>query len=245
MNVPLAELSDVRKVYGSGAAEVTALGGVSLAVEAGELVAIMGASGSGKSTLLAITGTLETPTAGTVRISGLDAGAMTPRQRARLRRRALGFVFQDFNLVPTLTAVENVALPLELDGIPLREARRAAADSLGWVGLAGLEGRYPDDLSGGQRQRVAIARATVGPRELILADEPTGALDSDTGEVVLTMLRRRIDEGAGGLLVTHDARYAAWADRVVFLKDGRIVDESRPEPVSMDALDASARLEPS
>lgn len=241
MSAPLLELVDVRKIYGNGATEVVALGGVNLTVDAGELVAIMGSSGSGKSTMLAIAGSLESPTEGDARIGGVSLSTMSARQRARLRRRSLGFVFQDFNLVPALTAIENVSLPLELDGGSLRQARDAARKALGMVGLDGLEDRFPDDLSGGQRQRVAIARATVGPRELILADEPTGALDSDTGDVVLSMLRQRIDAGAGGLLVTHDARYAAWADRVVFLADGRIVNESTPEPVSMAALDTAPR----
>lgn len=241
MSAPLVELAGIRKVYGSGITEVVALAGVDLTVAAGELVAVMGSSGSGKSTLLAIAGGLEAPTDGEARIQGVSLNAMSARQRARLRRRSLGFVFQAFNLVPALTAIENVSLPLELDGWGLRQARSAASEALGMVGLSGLEDRFPDDLSGGQRQRVAIARATVGPRELILADEPTGALDSDTGDVVMSMLRQRIDDGAGGVLVTHDARYAAWADRVVFLADGRVVNESSPEPLSMAALDSAPR----
>jgi len=138
----------------------------------------------------------------------------------------VALVFQDFNLIPALTAVENVALPLELDGWKHRRARSAAMDALNTVELTDRASHFPDDLSGGQQQRVAIARAVVGTRRIILADEPTGALDSTTGELVLRMLRRRVDAGAGGILVTHDARHAAWADRIVFLRDGRIVDES-------------------
>jgi putative ABC transport system ATP-binding protein len=143
-----------------------------------------------------------------------------------LRRRSLGFVFQDFNLIPALTALENVTLPLELDGWKGRAARSAGLEALAAVELDDHADRFPDDLSGGQQQRVAIARAIVGSRRLILADEPTGALDSTTGEVVLRMLRSRVDAGAGGILVTHDARHAAWADRIVFLRDGRIIDEN-------------------
>ena len=192
----------------------------------------MGASGSGKSSLLTLAGGLSVPTSGTVEVDGVPLQGLAPKKLAALRRTTLGFVFQDYNLVPTLTAIENVGLPLELEGYARRSVRAAALDALASVDLADLGGRYPDDLSGGQQQRVAIARAVVGPRRLILADEPTGALDSQTGEVVLRMLRARVDAGAGGLLVTHDARHAAWADRIVFLRDGRIVDQraaERPE----------------
>jgi putative ABC transport system ATP-binding protein len=149
---------------------------------------------------------------------------MSRSQVAALRRRSLGYVFQDLNLVPTLTAVENVMLPLELDGERTSAARRAARDALTQVGVDDLGDRFPDEMSGGQQQRVAIARALVGDRRLVLADEPTGALDSETGEAVLRVLRARVDDGAAGLLVTHEARHAAWADRVVFLRDGVVVD---------------------
>ena len=178
-------------------------------------------------TLLSIAGGLATPTTGEVVVDGAHLSQQSPRSLAALRRRSLGFVFQDFNLIPTLTALENVTLPLELDGFRARAARRAGRDALASVGLDDKLHSYPDDLSGGQQQRVAIARAVVGGRRLILADEPTGALDSVTGEMVLRMLRARVDAGAAGILVTHEARHAAWADRIVFLRDGRIVDESR------------------
>jgi putative ABC transport system ATP-binding protein len=236
---PVLRLSGVAQQYGNGETSVTALSGVDLDVERGELVAVMGASGSGKSTLLSIAGGLQTPTAGEVIVEGEYLSSARPRELAALRRRSLGFVFQDFNLIPTLTALENVTLPLELDGFRARVARRAGHDALASVGLADRSGSYPDDLSGGQQQRVAIARAVVGSRRLILADEPTGALDSVTGEAVMRMLRSRVDAGAAGILVTHEARHAAWADRIVFLRDGRIVDESRRE--GADSLLQGAR----
>lgn len=222
----LLRLDGISQHYGKGEGAVTALSGVDLSVHSGELVAIMGASGSGKSTLLTIAGGLAKPTSGEVIVEGEWLSTMSTKEVAALRRRTLGFVFQDFNLIPALTALENVALPLELDGWKRRKARSAALDALGTVELTDRAQHYPDDLSGGQQQRVAIARAVVGTRRIILADEPTGALDSTTGEIVLRMLRRRVDAGAGGILVTHDARHAAWADRIVFLRDGRIIDES-------------------
>lgn len=231
MTVELLRLDGVSQHYGKGATSVTALAGVDLTVSEGELVAVMGASGSGKSTLLAVAGGLSTPTAGEVIVEGTYLSDAKPAIVAKLRRRTLGFVFQDFNLIPTLTARENVSLPLELDGWKPRKAVAAANAALNGVELSDRADHFPDDLSGGQQQRVAIARAVVGPRKLILADEPTGALDSETGDVVLRMLRGRVDAGAGGILVTHDARHAAWADRIVFLRDGRIVDESTVTPI--------------
>src|SRR5690606_32513972 len=150
---------------------------------------------------------------------------LSPDDRARLRRRAIGYIFQDFNLLAGLTAVENVALPLELDGVGVKAAHRAGLAVLEELGLAGQADRYPDDLSGGERQRVAIARAIVGDRRLILADEPTGALDSVNGEAVMRMLRTACQRGVAGVVVTHDAQLASWADRVVFLRDGRVVDQ--------------------
>jgi putative ABC transport system ATP-binding protein len=228
------ELIDVTRVHGQGAAEVHALRGISFTAYAGELVAVMGPSGSGKSTLLTLAGGLDTPTAGTVSIEGRDLGGLGRSERARLRRSSIGYVFQDFNLIPALTAAENVALPRELDGERPRTAKRLARAVLEEVGIGDLADRFPDEMSGGQQQRVAIARAVVGERRLILADEPTGALDTETGEEILKLLRARCDAGAAGVLVTHEARHAAWADRVVFLRDGIVVDQTSSAPV--DAL---------
>jgi len=239
---PILLLENVSRVHGHGETAVRALEGVTLAVQAGELVAVMGPSGSGKSTLLNLAGGLDQPTSGKVVVQGADLGGMSLRDLATLRRRTLGFVFQDFNLIPSLTAVENVALPLELDGQRVRTARRIALDSLESVGIPELADRYPDNMSGGQQQRVAIARALVGDRRLVLADEPTGALDSQTGEAVLRVLRARCDAGAGGLLVTHEARHAAWADRVVFLRDGVVVDSTGTSPSAESLLDATTPI---
>jgi len=225
-------VDEVSRVHGHDETEVHALRGVSLAVFPGELVAVMGPSGSGKSTLLTLAGGLDSPTSGRVLVEGQDLGAAGAAGRARLRRTSVGYVFQDFNLVPALTAAENVALPLELDGVRARTARGAALRALGELGIEALADRYPDQMSGGQQQRVAIARAVVGERRLVLADEPTGALDTETGEEVLRMLRGRCDAGAAGVMVTHEARHAAWADRVVFLRDGVVVDESQPMAAS-------------
>jgi putative ABC transport system ATP-binding protein len=239
---PILLLDNVSRVHGHDETEVRALDGVTLAVQAGELVAVMGPSGSGKSTLLNLAGGLDQPSSGKVLVEGAEVGAMSLNDLAALRRRSLGFVFQDFNLIPSLTAAENVALPLELDGMRVRQARRVALESLGAVGIPELADRYPDNMSGGQQQRVAIARALVGKRRLVLADEPTGALDSQTGEAVLRVLRSRCDAGAGGLLVTHEARHAAWADRVVFLRDGVIVDTTGTPPSAESLLDSAGAV---
>ncbi|MBM0230021.1 ABC transporter ATP-binding protein [Micromonospora sp. ATA51] len=222
------ELRDVYRTHGAGEAAVHALRGVSLTVRPGELVAVMGPSGSGKSTLLSLAGGLDRPTTGEVLVEGATLGRLDRRELARLRRRRVGYVFQDLNLLGSLTAAENVALPLELDGTGVRQARRLALAALAEVDLTGLGDRFPDQMSGGQQQRVAIARALVGERRLVLADEPTGALDSQAGEAVLHLLRRRVDAGAAGVLVTHEARHAGWADRVVFLRDGVLVDSTAP-----------------
>ncbi|MDG9675034.1 ABC transporter ATP-binding protein [Micromonospora parva] len=224
----MLELRAVHRTHGTGPAAVHALRGVSLVVRPGELVAVMGPSGSGKSTLLALAGGLDRPTGGEVRVEGQPLGALDRRGLAQLRRRRIGYIFQQLNLLGSLSAVENVALPLELDGASGRRARALAMAALTEVGLPALGDRFPDQLSGGQQQRVAIARALVGERRLVLADEPTGALDSETGEAVLHLLRRRIDAGAAGVLVTHEARHAGWADRVVFLRDGVLVDTTAP-----------------
>ena len=222
------ELRDVHRTHGAGEAAVHALRGVSLTIRPGELVAVMGPSGSGKSTLLSLAGGLDRPTAGEVLVEGAALGALDRRELARLRRRRIGYVFQDLNLLGSLTAAENVALPLELDGTGVRQARKLALAALAEVDLTGLGDRFPDQMSGGQQQRVAIARALVGERRLVLADEPTGALDSQAGEAVLHLLRRRVDAGAAGVLVTHEARHAGWADRAVFLRDGVLVDSTAP-----------------
>jgi putative ABC transport system ATP-binding protein len=220
------ELRDVSRVHGTGDTAVHALRGVSLKVDEGELVAVMGPSGSGKSTLLNLAGGLDAPTSGEVLVEGTDLAGLSRHALSAIRRRSAGYVFQDLNLIPALTAVENAALPRELDGVKARSARREAIQALEEVGMDELADRFPDELSGGQQQRVAIARALVGPRRLVLADEPTGALDSTTGEMVLRLLRARCDAGASAVLVTHEARHAAWADRVVFLRDGTLVDET-------------------
>jgi putative ABC transport system ATP-binding protein len=219
-------LTEVTRVHGKGESAVTALDRVSLQVPAGKMVAVMGPSGSGKSTLLQLAGGLDSPTSGDIHVEGTALRGLSRTALAALRRQSIGYVFQDFNLVPALTAVENVALPLELGGMRLKHARAQAMEALEELEIPELRDRFPDEVSGGQRQRVAIARALVGPRRLVLADEPTGALDSATGEAVLRLLRRRVDAGAAAVLVTHEARHAAWADRVVFLSDGRIVEES-------------------
>jgi putative ABC transport system ATP-binding protein len=224
------ELRQVSKVYGEGPTEVHALRGVDLCVAAGELVAVMGPSGSGKSTLLTIAGSLEEPTSGEVLIGGTALANMSRNDRARMRRRAIGFVFQDFNLLAGLTAVENVSLPLELDGVTARKAQLAGRHALDELGLGDRADRFPDELSGGERQRVAIARAVVGDRHLLLADEPSGALDSINGEAVMRLIRAACQRGVAGVVVTHDAQLASWADRVLFLRDGRVADQTVPLP---------------
>jgi putative ABC transport system ATP-binding protein len=224
------ELRDITKTYGSGAAEVHALHGVSLSVDAGAMVAVMGPSGSGKSTLLTIAGSLEDPSSGQVLIAGEPLSGMSRNAKARLRRRTVGFVFQDFNLLPGLTAAENVALPLELDGMPAGKARAAGLRALEGLGLGERAGRFPDQLSGGERQRVAIARAVAGQRRLLLADEPSGALDSVNAEAVMRLIHEACKRGVAAVVVTHDAQLASWADRVVFLRDGRVADQISPAP---------------
>ena len=224
------ELHQVSKVYGSGPTEVRALRDVDLSVERGELVAIMGPSGSGKSTLLTIAGSLEEASSGKVLVDGVDLASVSRSEQAQMRRRSIGYVFQDFNLLPGLTAVENVTLPLELDGVPAKPARAKALEAMEELDVVVHAGRYPDELSGGERQRVAIARAIVGERALLLADEPTGALDSVNGEAVMRLLRAATQRGIAGVIVTHEAHLASWADRVVFLRDGHVVDQTVAPP---------------
>jgi putative ABC transport system ATP-binding protein len=227
----MLELRRVSRSYGHGTAEVHALRDVSLSADEGATVVVMGPSGSGKSTLLTIAGTLEEPTSGEVLIAGQRVAGMSGNARARLRRRTIGYVFQDFNLLPGLTAAENVSLPLELDGLPARKARAAGLRALDGLGLADRAAHYPDQLSGGERQRVAIARAMVGERRLLLADEPSGALDSVNSEAVMSLLHDACkDAGMTAVVVTHDAQLASWADRVVFLRDGRVADQTVAAP---------------
>ncbi len=233
------ELRDVSKVYGAGANEVQALHNVSLSVERGSLVAVMGPSGSGKSTLLTIAGSLEEPTGGEVMVGGAALSALSRNAKAQLRRRTIGYVFQDFNLLPGLTAVENVSLPLELDGVGAKKAQAVAMASLEELGLAERASHFPDELSGGERQRAAIARAVVGERHLLLADEPSGALDSVNSEAVMRMILAACKRGVAAVVVTHDAQLASWAERVVFLRDGRVVDQTVPPPSPESLLEAS------
>ena len=222
---PILEFHDVVKSYGAGTLEVRALTDVSLTIGAGEFVAVRGPSGCGKSTLLHLAGGLEDPSAGRVVFDGHDLHSLDAAARAELRRRDVGYVFQRLNLVPALTAVENVMLPLELDGMRGRAARIQAIDALGSVGLDHHLDRYPDDFSGGQQQRIAIARAIVGTRRLVLADEPTGSLDTATGDAVIELLASLgAERGTAVVLVTHEPRFASFADRVVSMRDGRIVD---------------------
>jgi putative ABC transport system ATP-binding protein len=235
------QLRQVSKVYGFGPSEVHALDAVDLSVERGELVAVMGPSGSGKSTLLTIAGSLEEATSGQVLVDGIDLATVSRSNRAKMRRRSIGYVFQDFNLLPGLNALENVTLPLELDGVPAKAARGTAVQAMGELHVADRADHYPDELSGGERQRVAIARAIVGERGLLLADEPTGALDSVNGEAVMRLLRAATHRGVAGVVVTHEAQLASWADRVVFLRDGRIVDQTVAPPGPESLLAAGDR----
>jgi putative ABC transport system ATP-binding protein len=224
------EMRKVSKSYGTAATQVQAIRHVDLAVDRGSLVAVMGPSGSGKSTLLTIAGSLEEPTSGEVVIDNQSLAEMSRNDKTRLRRRTIGYVFQDFNLLAGLTAVENVALPLELDGVSGKNAQRTAMAALEDLGLADRAVHYPDELSGGECQRVAIARAVVGKRSLLLADEPSGALDSMNGEAVMRMILTACHGGVAAVVVTHDAQLASWADRVVFIRDGLIVDQTVPPP---------------
>jgi len=235
------ELHQISKVYGSGPSEVNALRAVDLLVERGELVAVMGPSGSGKSTLLTIAGSLEEPSSGEVLVDGVDLASVSRSDRATMRRRSIGYVFQDFNLLPGLTALENVTLPLELDGVRAKAARATGVEAMEELDVAEHADRYPDELSGGERQRVAIARAIVGERGLLLADEPTGALDSVNSEGVMRLLRAATHRGVAGVVVTHEAQLASWADRVVFLRDGHVVDQTAAAPGPESLLAAGER----
>ncbi len=242
MTAPALQVVDVVKRYGSGPTEVRALTGVSLTVAPGELVAVMGPSGCGKSTLLHLAGGLEPPSAGHVVVHGVDLDGLSPAEMARLRRNHVGYVFQRLNLVPSLTALENVMLPLELDGVRRKEARSEAEAALAGAGLPGPWDRFPDDFSGGQQQRIAIARATVGERSLLLADEPTGSLDTVNAELVVELLTELcVGRGTAVVLVTHEPRFASFADRVVFLRDGRVVDQTRATDRAADDAAVAVR----
>jgi putative ABC transport system ATP-binding protein len=224
----MIELHDVSKVYRSGRREVPSVRGVTLTIEAGEFVVVMGPSGSGKSTLLHLMGGLDTPTTGSVVFGGVDLAALSDHNRSRVRLRRIGFVFQFFNLLPTLTVVENVALPLLLDGQRKPQALAPARVLLERLGLAERAGHYPEELSGGEMQRVAIARALVTGPDLLLCDEPTGSLDSAAGDAILELLGTLPEAGRRSVvLVTHDARAAATGDRVIHIRDGRVEAEAR------------------
>jgi len=229
------EMRRVSRTYGQGATEVHALRDIDLEVDAGGMVAVMGPSGSGKSTLLTIAGSLEDPTSGEIRVCGEELTKLSRNAKARLRRRSIGYVFQDFNLLPGLTAAENVALPLELDGVPARRARTAGLQAMEQLGLSDRASHFPDQLSGGERQRVAIARAVAGEHQLLLADEPSGALDSANGEAVMRLIHAACKRGMAAVVVTHDAQLASWADRVVFLRDGRVTDQTA-QPAGPESL---------
>ncbi len=231
----MMELVDVTKTYVQGARTVQAVRGVRMTVTAGEFVTIMGPSGSGKSTLLHLFGTLDTPTSGHVLFQGVNLQALSDRQRSKLRRERIGFVFQFFNLLPTLRGVENVALPLLLDGQRRKVALERAAASLERVGMAHRADHYPEEMSGGEMQRVAIARALVTEPEAVLCDEPTGNLDSATSKEILKLLRSLPEKGKRSVvMVTHDRKAAEYGDRIVNIRDGLIANE---EMLSRGELD--------
>jgi putative ABC transport system ATP-binding protein len=226
--MPILHTDSLTKVYGDSTQPIHAVDNVNLAVEEGEFLAIMGPSGSGKSTLLYLLGGLDKPSSGGVWLRDANMSTLKDDDLSRLRRESLGFVFQFFNLIPVLTAQENVAMPLILDGRPRAEALQRAGESLARVGMGDRGSHRPSELSGGQQQRAALARALVTKPAVILADEPTGNLDSRSSDEVVQMLRKAVDEwGQTLILVTHDPRVAAHADRIIFLKDGKIADENR------------------
>jgi putative ABC transport system ATP-binding protein len=227
----LISANNLTKVYGAGDTAVTALNNVSLQVNPGEFVAVMGPSGCGKSTLLHLLGGLDLPTSGFVTIDGHNLSELPDNKLTELRRRKIGFIFQFFNLIPVLTSVENAALPVTLDGTRPAQARAKAVEWLDKVGLGDRQSHRPDQLSGGQQQRVAIARALVAGPALVLADEPTGNLDTRASDEIAALLRQVANEwGRAVVMVTHDPRIAAYADRILFLKDGAIADETILEP---------------
>jgi putative ABC transport system ATP-binding protein len=237
----ILETDGISKQYQMGTVTVDALAGVDFSVERGEFVGVMGPSGSGKSTLLHLLGGLDQPSGGQVTLAGRALSDLSDRQITITRRRQMGFVFQFFNLIPTLTTEENVALPMIIDGRRPRDYQQRVDHLLELVGLTGRRDHTPDQLSGGEQQRVAIARALVTEPAIVLADEPTGNLDSRSGDEILRLLRRLCDElNQTVVMVTHDPRAASYADRIVFLQDGRIIDEMRVE--EKDAAAILARL---
>ena len=233
----LIELKDVYKIYPMGDETVHALDGVSLSIDQGEFVAIVGSSGSGKSTAMNIIGCLDVPTSGSYHLGGVDVSTMDDDQQAEIRNKMLGFIFQQYNLIPKLSVLENVELPLLYAGVPAEERRDRAIRSLERVGLADKWNHLPSQLSGGQQQRVSIARALAGSPSVILADEPTGALDSRTGREVLSFLKQLNREGDTVVLITHDNSIAVRADRIIRLQDGRIIYDG-------DAHDPRAVVQP-
>ena len=233
----LIELKDVYKIYPMGDETVHALDGVSLSIDQGEFVAIVGSSGSGKSTAMNIIGCLDVPTSGSYHLGGVDVSTMDDDQQAEIRNKMLGFIFQQYNLIPKLSVLENVELPLLYAGVPAEERRDRAIRSLERVGLADKWKHLPSQLSGGQQQRVSIARALAGSPSVILADEPTGALDSRTGREVLSFLKQLNREGNTVVLITHDNSIAVRADRIIRLQDGRIIYDG-------DAHDPRAVVQP-
>ncbi len=240
----LIQTENLTKIYGKGETAVTALDHVNLRVDAGEFVAVMGPSGCGKSTLLHLIGGLDRPTEGKVMLDGIELTRLDDVKLTETRRRKIGFIFQFYNLIPVLNAAENAALPLTLDGRKSGEAKTLAAEWLKKVGLDNRQASRPDQLSGGQQQRVAIARALVAAPTLILADEPTGNLDSRVGEDIARLLRQVADEwGRAVLMVTHDPRIAAYADRIVFLKDGAVVDETKLTTTAEQATAIKEKVE--
>lgn len=224
------EAQHISKTFGEGAQEVRALSDVTMDIRRGEMTLLMGPSGSGKTTLLSILGCILSPSAGHFSVAGNPTAGMTPEQLAALRRKHLGFIFQSYNLFPTLTATENILLALKVRGFEGREADRLAADALAEVGLSGKAGAHPGTLSGGQKQRLAIARALAGDPDILLADEPTAALDTENGAAVMGLLAKLAKNGDRAVLaVTHDPRTIRYADRVIEILDGRIVEDSRPD----------------